>query len=475
MSPNSELAATADLSVPAAPAQLRHGTLSLIETIGQSIANIAPTLTPALNISVVAGFAGVDSWMSYVIGTIGIMFVASGIGSLAARHPQAGSYFVYIGRTLGPFAGGLAGWSMILAYLATGVAVVVGVPIFLGNFLAAIGIKSTIVPLWVFAVAFFGMVTYAAYRDIKVSSRLGLILEAISVGIIIVITAMIIGIHGTAIDPVELDFSTIKYGAVMNALPFVIFSFVGFESAATLAKESSNPVRNIPRSVVFSAAIAGLFFTLIAYFMVFGIDNNAAAIGNSPSPFTAVTDKAGLPWAAAIVYFAALISAFACALACVNAGARMLYSMGRYRFLHGAVGRVHDTHQTPHVAVLISAGIIMTFTLATMPLGYLNAFGYTGTIATFGFLFVYFLICIVAPLDLKRAGLMKSKHVAIGVIGVALMAFVIFGSIYPVPAFPYNILPYLFLAYMLAGAAWFAMLRQKSPQILNSIGLDMEG
>jgi Na+/alanine symporter len=117
----------------------------------------------------------------------------------------------------------------------------------------------------------------------------------------------------------------------------------------------------------------------------------------------------------------------------------------------------------------------MAVTLATMPLGYLNAFGYTGTIATFGFLFVYFLICIVAPLDLKRAGLMKTKHVAVGVIGVALMAFVIFGSIFPVPAFPYNILPYLFVAYMLAGAGWFVMLRRKSPQILNSIGLDMEG
>ncbi|MDD2877698.1 MAG: APC family permease [Acidiphilium sp.] len=479
MSPNSEFSPTADLAdLTAAPTpanQLRHGTLSLLETIGQSIANIAPTLTPALNISVVAGFAGVDSWLSYLIGTIGIMLVASGIGSLAARHPQAGSYFVYIGRTLGPFAGGLAGWSMISAYLMTGVAVVLGFPIFLGNFLAVLGIKSTIVPLWVFAIAFFGMVTYAAYRDIKFSSRVGLLLEAISVGIIIVITAMIIGIHGTVIDPVELNFSNLKYGAVMNALPFVVFSFVGFESAATLAKESSNPSRNIPRSVVFSAAIAGLFFTLIAYFMVFGIDNNAAAIGNSASPFAAVTDKAGLPWAAGVVYFAAMISAFACALACVNAGARMLFSMGRYQFLHGSVGMVHKTHQTPHVAVLVSAGIIMAITLATMPLGYLNAFGYTGTIATFGFLVVYFTICIVAPMDLKKAGLMKPRHVLVGIAGVALMTFVIFGSVYPVPAYPYNILPYLFLGYMVFGALWFAMLRARSPQILQSIVLDMEG
>ena len=47
--------------------------------------------------------------------------------------------------------------------------------------------------------------TYAAYRDIKFSSRAGLVLECISVGIIIIITAMVIGVHGTVIDPVQLE------------------------------------------------------------------------------------------------------------------------------------------------------------------------------------------------------------------------------------------------------------------------------
>ncbi|WP_165359351.1 hypothetical protein [Lichenibacterium minor] len=41
-----------------ARAGLRHGTLTPLETLSQSIANIAPTLTPAINITVVAGLAG---------------------------------------------------------------------------------------------------------------------------------------------------------------------------------------------------------------------------------------------------------------------------------------------------------------------------------------------------------------------------------------------------------------------------------
>jgi amino acid transporter len=105
----------------AGASQLKHGALSLPETIGQSIANIAPTLTPALNISVVAGLAGVGSWLSYLIATIGLVFVGACIATLAKRHPEAGSYFVYIGRNFGPMTGALAGWCMILAYVTTAV------------------------------------------------------------------------------------------------------------------------------------------------------------------------------------------------------------------------------------------------------------------------------------------------------------------------------------------------------------------
>ena len=471
------MSATIKTTTPPAPAgsKLRHGALNLMETFGQSIAVIAPTLTPALNITVVASLAGIGCWMSYFIGTIGVMIVAVSVGILAARHAQAGSFFVYIGRAFGPYTGALAGWSMISAYLMTAIAVVEAFPIFLGNLLVAVGISKPIVPLWVCALAFLGVMTYAAYRDIKFSSRAGLILECISVGIIIIITAMVIGAHGTVIDPAQLAFSKFKYGSVFAGLPFVIFSFVGFESSATLAKEAGQPEKRIPLAVVSCAAFAGVFFTLIAYFMVFGDGDNTTAMGASSSPFTDVAARAGLSWTATIVYFAACISSFACGLACINAGSRLMYSMGRYQFLHGSMGTVHKTHQTPHLAVLLSAGIVLVAFLALIPAGFLNAFGWTGTIASFGFVIVYLGMCIAAPVEMRKTKDMKAVNVAVGAVGVALMAFVIWGSLYPVPAYPFNILPYLFLGYMVVGAIWFFILKTRSPQILATIQHDMEG
>jgi amino acid transporter len=148
--------------------------------------------------------------------------------------------------------------------------------------------------------------------------------------------------------------------------------------------------------------------------------------------------------------------------------------MGRYRFFHGRVGDVHHTHRTPHVAVFISVAATVVITLAVTPLGLLDAFGLTGTFATFGFLIIYLLISIVAPIDLRRAGLMRARHAIVGAIGAAMMAFVILGSVYPVPAAPYNLLPYLFALYMLAGLAWFGFLKLRAPDVLLTMEHDME-
>ena len=468
-------AAAEKLSEIKAAVQLRSGTLGLVEVVGQSLAAISPTLTPALNITVVAGLAGIGCWMAYLLGTLGVVIVASSVGTLASRHPESGAYFVYIGRTFGALAGALAGWAMISAYLFTAVAVALSFPIFLGNFLGAFGIELGTLPMTVAMLAFVGLMTYGAYRDVKLSSRIGLVLEALSIGIIILITILVVRVQGTVIDRAQLDVTSFKYGAVFSALPFVIFSFVGFESSATLAKESANPHRNIPLAVIGCGAFAGIFFTLLAYCMVFGMGDDTAALGASAAPFGDVAAKSGLGWTAVIVYFAAMISVFACGLASINAAARLLFSMGKYQFLHRSMGLVHDVHRTPHRAIVFCGVLLAAICLALQPAGFLNAFGYAGTFASFGFVAVYLALCIVAPMDLRKTGEMRFRHALVGVLGTALMSFVVFGSVYPVPAYPYNLLPYLFFAYMAVGAVWFARLKAKSPQTLASIQHDMEG
>jgi amino acid transporter len=321
---------------------------------------------------------------------------------------------------------------------------------------------------------YIATVIFGAYRDIKLSSRAGLVMEIISLTIIIAITALFVHVQGTLVDRVQLDISSLHWPGIFSALPFVIFSFVGFESSATLAKESANPKRNIPRSVIGCAAFAGIFFTAMAYFMVLGMGDDAIALGKSTAPFTDVAARAGLGWASTIVYGGAMISVFACTLASVNAAARLLFSMGKYQFLHRSMGLIHDTHHTPHRAILLCGLLLMGVCLLMLPVGYLNAFGYAGTFASFGFVVVYLALCIVAPLDLKKSAEMRLRHIVNGAFGIVLMLFVMIGSVYPVPEYPFNVLPYLFFVYMAVGAAWFVYLKWRSPQVLATIQHDME-
>jgi amino acid transporter len=471
---NADAPAAAGIGTAGSRPRLRHGSLSLLETIGQSVANIAPTCTPALTVAVVAGLAGTGSWLAFLIATIGMMFVAGNMAVLARRHPLAGSYFVYIGRTLGPLAGMLAGWSMLAAYLAAAIASAVGGEIFLGYVMDAMGLGAVKPPAWLFDLVFVGLVWALAYRDIRISSRVGMVIECLSVGIILLVTMIVLIRHGTAVDRAQLDFTHLNWGGVTSALTLAAFSFVGFESAATLAKEARNPTRAIPRAIMLSAALAGLFFTVITYAMVLGVGDDAPVLANSPAPFAEITSRAGVGRAALVVYVAATVSVFACALACVNAVSRLMFSMGRYAFIHRSMGATHARHQTPHLAISCACVIIFGVCVGVSDLAPLDGFGLTATFSTFGFLIVYLLICIAAPMDLSRAALLRAGHVVVAVIGVLLMAFLMFGSLYPVPDYPYNLLPYLFGGVLLVGALLYGMLSWRAPEALAALQHDLE-
>src|ERR1700712_1043117 len=126
-------------------AELKQSNLTIVEAIGQSVCSLSPTFTPALAVAVVGGMAGSVGWLVYLLATISLVIVGINIGKLAKRIPAAGSFFLYVSRTLGPSWGLLSGWAMLAAYLFTAVALTVATSIFFKDFTAAIGIK-TVVP-----------------------------------------------------------------------------------------------------------------------------------------------------------------------------------------------------------------------------------------------------------------------------------------------------------------------------------------
>ena len=72
--------------------ELRKDSLSFAEALGQSIANVSPTLTPAVAVVVVVGMAGTGSWLVYVLATIALVVVGVNIAKLASKISAAGSF-----------------------------------------------------------------------------------------------------------------------------------------------------------------------------------------------------------------------------------------------------------------------------------------------------------------------------------------------------------------------------------------------
>lgn len=452
-------------------AELKKDSLSFLETLGQSVANVSPTLTPALAVAVVAGMAGTASWLVYIVATIALLIVGFNVGKLAKRIPAAGSFFIYVSRSLGPSYGLLAGWAMLAAYLTTAMALTVATSIFIKTFLVALHV--TMVPntiLLYFLVS--ALAAFLSMRDIRLSARVGLLLEAVSVVIILAVSIEALATKGFHVDTSQLTLKGVDPGKAIQAIVFAIFSYVGFESAATLGKEAREPMKVIPRAIQLTALTAGLFFVFTTYVITQGFADDATKLGASGAPLGDILGNRNL--LVALVYFGAAISGFACALASLNAFGRMTYSLGRYGFLHSAFGSVHARHQTPHMA--LACGAILNFILCVVFVrnAELDTFGWYGTLASYGFIIVYMLCSIAAPVYLRKTGELTASAVAFGVIGTVLMALSLLGSLYPVPAYPLNLLPYIFALYMCLGAVWFFVLKAKAPTALVHIEQDLE-
>src|ERR1700688_3415713 len=102
--------------------------LSLPEAIGLSISVICPTVTAAFNITLVVQATGPAAPLTFAIGTVAMALVALSFMAFTRRVAHAGSAYAYISHTFGNRMGFVAGWSLLLTYLAftTGLAGLVG-------------------------------------------------------------------------------------------------------------------------------------------------------------------------------------------------------------------------------------------------------------------------------------------------------------------------------------------------------------
>lgn len=447
---------------------LRTQCLSFPEILAQSVANVAPTATPTVNLALVFASAGNGTWLAYVIATIGLMFVGMNINQFARRTASPGSLYTYIAKGLGSTMGVLAGWGLVLAYLFTAMAVLCGFANYTNVLLNPIGIQFS--PLFLYAIC-AGIAWYFAYKDIQLSTMLMLAIEGFSVGLILLLAAIILFGKGFAIDMSQISLQNVKPEGLQLGLVLAVFSYVGFESATALGDEAKNPLKFIPRAVILSTILSGLFFIVLSYAEVVGFSSSNTPLNKSAAPLNDLANLAGVGFFGLLITVAAIVSFFGCALASINAGARIFFTMARHGIFHTSMGKAHTKNGTPFIAVTMSSLFVFLVpaSMSLFGLKILDIYGYLGTLATYGFLLAYILISIATPVYLYRLQALRLFDIAIAAISIIFLMIPVVGSVYPVPPAPFNVFPYLFLMYLVVGGGWFLMLRLHSPEIIENI------
>jgi len=439
---------------------LRHNILSPLETLSQSISAIAPTTSPALTIPLVFALAGNGTWLAYALACLATLLIALCVARFARASASPGSLYKYATDSLPPIGGQTAGWALLLAYTATGASVVGG---FL-NYAQVLFPAAHHMPGWLLALAATATATYFAYHDVQTSARLMLWIEAASVSMIaLVILALIVrtGIH---IDAPQAALTAVKPSGVRLGVVLALFSFVGFESATTLGHEARNPLRTIPRAVIQSAVLAGIFFLVCCYTETLGFRQLHQNLGKSEAPFRALSTLAHLPAFGLLIDIGAFVSMFACTLACITAAARVLLKMAHDGLVHAHLGRAHTKYETPHIAVL-AVGLVVGLLAAVLSArgaSGTDIYGWMGSLAVYGFITTYGLVAVALPYYLRRNAQLTPASLVLSVAAALAMVLAMAGTLYPVPDQPYNYLPYIYLTYLIAGLAWFAWTTKKT-------------
>ena len=202
-----------------------------------------------------------------------------------------------------------------------------------------------------------------------------------------------------------------------------------------------------------------------------GFRNAGLSLDKTDAPMHVLANQAAMPALGLIIDAGAMISMFACLLACITAAARILLLMAHNGLVPMRLCRTHHRNETPHVAVVITAFVVGLPVLILIALGNsgTDIYGWLGSFAVYGFITIYGLTCIALPLKLKRQGALSMTLLVVAILGGISMIMALAGTLYPLPAPPYSWLPYLYFVYLLVALIFFFRTRHKGTPVVTAL------
>jgi len=456
---------------------LRSNAIGLPGVLFQSITTMAPAGAVAFSLGAAIPFTGGALPLAVLIALVACVLVALNIGSLAKYLPSAGGYFTYVTRGLGPQLGWLAGWLFTFTYvLFIPLTLLVLGPV-TDTFLSTTFHLSLGPNGWIVYALIFALISLAlTYFGIKISADAGVVLGIIEICVFAVLAIFLIVTAGKANTVATFNpASSLEPGlggwqGVLFGMLFAFLAFSGFESSAILGEESHNPRRIVPRAILLATIFIGAFYVFCSYAGVVGWGfNKITTYPNDPNPWGTMAARVWGPFAF-IAILAILNSALGNANAGINAGARMLFAMGRIKALPGVLGKT-NRFRTPGLAIVLVmiVGFILMLWIGLV-YGPTLAFAFIGALLTVPILLVYMATCLAVPIFYwreHRSEFNVARHVILPAIPFVLLGVVIYFQFVPLPAAPFNLVGPINAAWLVLGIIVVVFLSMRAPQALH--------
>ncbi len=203
---------------------------------------------------------------------------------------------------------------------------------------------------WIWVVLMTVIVFLLTYRDVRISTTAGVILGAFEIGIFaaLAIWMLLSNAGDVNLQPFNPSHAAGEWSGVFKGMVFAILAFIGFEAAAPLGEEASDHAATIPRAVVGSAVLIGLFYILCSYAWVFGAGfDRFVDQATGADPWRDLGDVFwGTGWI--LVFLAICNSIAANSNAAVNAATRVFYALARNGLAPRPLGHTHPSQDAAH-------------------------------------------------------------------------------------------------------------------------------
>jgi len=450
---------------------LRRGQLSFAQVLGQSVSAVAPSAVmvtlPALVIPAAGG------WTLGVFVVTALLMAAVGycVGQFATRMVAVSGLYSYTVKGLGPGAGIAAGWSLVIGYAAAAMASSVGAANYLAALLSRLGVPSGAVTITVLALVVGAVALTLMIRGIRLSARISLTVEVFA--IVVAAAVLVIAFGGSIAGgrappdvPVEQPHSALGF-----ALLLAISSFVGFESAGTVAREARRPFVTVPRAIRWTPLAVGVLYVFAAAMQ--SAQTIRAGIGSVPIVLTLPASAGAGSTALSIAMELGITASwFACIIGSTTALSRTLFAMGREGVVPEAVGSTNRRFHTPHVALLLAMPVIVV-----VPLAYLWVTGSSRevligllAVSAHGYVGAYLLVCLATPVFLRRIGELTRLPLVIGVTTAVLMIAIILWAALTLES-PVWIATAVYAGLLAAGFALYAFRLRRVPGLTERVGV----